>query len=124
MFCCFLCCCKRKASKVCMNIHSTLLFLSGAFTIYVSICLFFNIQLLGGVLRTEEEKQDDSKIYFNSYIHMFIFVSGILALIMSLLGCCTSRVSEKCCVCCFTTVLLGFFVVAAVFAMIMIAINL
>ena len=48
MFCCFLCCCKQKVSSFFTAFYSTLLLLSGAFTIYISVCLFQNYQILGG----------------------------------------------------------------------------
>ena len=128
MFCCFLCCCKQKASKYCMGFNSMLLFLSGAFTIYVSVCLFLNVELLGGILKNANGPSSgdiqNKQVYLNSYIHMFIFVSGVLGLIMSLLGCCTSRVSDRCCLSCFTVVLIIFCLVFNIAGIIMVSIHL
>lgn len=129
MFCCFLCCCKQKVSKYCMSFYSLLLFLAGGFTIYVAVCLFLNVELLGGLLKNESEESNSDQteqkpIYLNSYIHMFIFISGVCALIVALLGCCTSRVTGKCCVLCFTILLLAFFAVFTIAGLLMISIHL
>lgn len=108
-----------------MSGMSSILFLSGAFTIYVAICLFLDIELLGGILRPEGSEQDElTKIYFNSYIHMFVFASGITALIIAILGCCASKVNDKCCITCFSVILIGLFLVFTAFGIIMIAIHL
>ena len=129
MFCCFLCCCKQQVSKYCMSFYSFLLFLSGGFTIYVAVCLFLNVELLGGLLKKEEETADPQEtekkpVYLNSYIHMFIFISGVCGLIVALLGCCTSRVTGKCCVISFTVLLLAFFSVFTIAGLLMISIHL
>jgi hypothetical protein len=115
-----------------MTFHSFLLFLSGAFTVYVSVCLFLNVELLGGALSKAEPPasstngavEADKELYFNSYIHMFIFISGICGLIVSLLGCCTSRVSDRCCVMCYTILLVGFCSMFTIFGILMMSIHL
>ena len=122
MFCCFLPCCKQRVSKVCMSTFSVLLFLAGGFVIYISICLFFNFQLLGGALNKADASATDSEtkaVYLNSYVHFGILLSGILAIIMALLGCCTSRVSDKCCVSCYTLLLLAFLGGYTIFGLLM-----
>jgi hypothetical protein len=132
MFCCFLCCCKQKVSQCCMSFYSLLLFLAAAFTIYVSVCLFLNAEPLGGMLKADTSTLTESgstenaneQLYFNSYIHMFVFVSGVSGLIVSLLGCCTSRVSDRCCVMSYTVLLLAFFGVFAVFGLVAMSIHL
>lgn len=120
-----------------MSSFSFLLFLTGAFTIYISVCLFLNVQLLGGILKnnqtdpvntdnnsSSEDQIKSEEIYFNSYIHMFIFLSGILALIVSFLGCCTSRVHDRCCVLSFTVVISAILVVFTAFGLLMLSIHL
>lgn len=63
-------------------------------------------------------------MYLNSYIHMFILLSGITAVVLSLIGCCTSRVHDRCCILCFTIIVLLIFIVFTVFGLLMISINL
>ena len=58
------------------------------------------------------------------YIHMFIFISGLSAIIMAFLGCCTSKVPDRCCVMTFCMFSLLTFAMFSVFTIIMITLNL
>lgn len=55
---------------------------------------------------------------------MFILLSGIAAVVLSLIGCCTSRVHDRCCILCFTIIISIIFLVFTVFGLLMISINL
>ena len=59
---------------------------------------------------------------FNSYLHMFIFISGIIAIIMALNGCYASKIPNRCCMCMFTSVSVAFMAVFGVFAVVMVTI--
>ena len=94
--------------------------------------MFLQVDVFGGILndkntnniKKNEIINNNDKVYFNSYVHMFIMISGVSAMIMSLIGCCTSKVPDRCCVSVFTifsTVTLTLF---SLFALIMIALNL
>ena len=106
MTCCFLCCCKQKVARVCLHMWSFLLFLSGIFTIYISICLFLKIDILGGIASTKGDgtglENDGPKMkvrninYFDSYVHTGTLICGVLAIMLSILGCCTSISRDRC----------------------------
>lgn len=64
MVCCFKCC-KLKWSQRSLSTFSTLLFLAGGFTIYVSISIFLNHNPLGG---SDDETEEKLEVYINSYI--------------------------------------------------------
>ena len=90
--------------------------------------------MFGGILEKDSDNQmilgdkDDSKVsqdvYFNSYIHMFIFISGLSAIIMAFLGCCTSKVPDRCCVMTFSMFSLLTFTMFSVLTIIMMTLNL
>lgn len=105
MTCCCLCFCKQKVARVCLHTWSILLFLSGIFTIYISICLFLKIEILGGIASTKGEgdgleNEDSKKVrninYFDSYVHTGTLICGVLAIMLSILGCCTSISRDRC----------------------------
>ena len=55
---------------------------------------------------------------------MFIMISGLSAMIMALIGCCTSKVPDKCCVSVFTVFSMFTLALFGIFSLIMIALNL
>ena len=63
-------------------------------------------------------------IFFNSYVAMGILVSGIVGMTLAFVGCCTSKVKDKCCITCFSLLLLVFFAIFLVIGFLMMAIHL
>ena len=122
MFCCCLCCCKQKVSKKCMTLYSVLLLLSGLFTIYVSACLVLNIEILGGLLGTSHSEPVTNGL--NSYMYMFIFISGVMALIFAMLGICTTKVDDKCCITTMALSLLSMTILFTIVAVVLVILHL
>jgi len=83
---------------------SILLFLAGAFTIYISVMLFLNKDVLWGVINMQNpiSQTDHGTQYFESIFHVAFFIIGLIGIILSLLGCCTAKTRDRCSVCCFS----------------------
>lgn len=104
MFCCFLCCCRQKVTKCSMWVLSIFLFLASSFTIYISVMLFKNKDILWGVtpMTNPISETDHGGQYFKSIFHVIFFIVGLIGIVLSLLGCCTAKTRDRCSVCCFT----------------------
>ena len=125
MFCCFLCCCKQKVSSGCVALWSVLLFLAGGFTIYVSVCLFLGVEILGGLTKTGSltSTNNNQTVYLNSYLHMFFLISGIIGVIIGMLGWCTCRAKSICCISFYTIILIIFCALFTIVGLLMISIQ-
>ena len=55
---------------------------------------------------------------------MFIFISGLSAIIMAFLGCCTSKVPDRCCVTTFCFFSMATFFMFSILTVVMITLNL
>ena len=55
---------------------------------------------------------------------MFIFISGLSAIVMAFLGCCTSKVPDRCCVMTFSVFSIVTFAAFATLTIVMITLNL
>ena len=113
MLACILCCLKQRVAICQMNFYSILLFLSSGFCIYLSVCLYKDLEVLGGLLSEEDPETEvkKSSFYFESYINLILLVISIIALILALFGCCTAKTRDCCSVCSFT--LLGIVMLTA-----------
>ena len=122
---CFLCVLKQRVSIVSLVIFSTMLFLAGCLTIYVSIRLFMGAKVFGGDREQKEEENDGQSagysdelgLFAGSLLHWITLLAGVLSLTVAMLGACTAKAKDRCAVICFSSLtsalLLTFTILAA-----------
>ena len=74
-------------------------------------------EILWGIFGQDSDNAEankDVELYLDSYVNMMTLITGVAALFLSLLGCCTSKSKDRCSVALFTLLSLALFAVFAV----------
>ena len=99
MLCCFLCCIKQRWSVLFLTINSFLLFVSSSFVMYIAVCLYTGQQIFG-----QGTESQGATLSINSYLMMLTLLISCFGILISFLGCCTSRTKDRCSVSFFTII--------------------
>lgn len=85
----------------------------GIFSIYVSICIFSDNDILGGLIPINNDNKEDENESAGILQYVFL-VSGLISLTIAFLGCCTGKTKDRCSVGCFSITTLFFCLVFAI----------